>query len=1001
MSLIKVNSYGGPTVLSSGQLTLDYSRLTPVAGSVGGIVPPASPVTLSGGTLVFNGYPAAPVNQTFVSTTVANFGSSLVVNPNSGQPVNIALGGITRSGGVLMIPNSGTFTTTNSNSAGILGGYATYNGSDWAAVSGGAIGPLASYNTNDFSSGTNNVDVVSGGTPSPFVGTVNSLRFNSSTASSLTLPGGLTLASGGILVTAGVGTTSLGINGASLTASGTTASNTLADVVVNQFDTAAPFTIGAALTNSGSTAIGLTKGGPGLLILAGSNTFSGPTTVSGGMLQGSLGAGNFPVTTSIALNYGAGVDFVENGALAVTSTISVSGAGTLSKDGSQALTMTGSLPSGGLNVLNGTLNLIGNDAIGPLAGSGALNITGTLSENPSSPSSKFDGPLGGSGLFIMLGGGTGTLTLTNSGSTFGGTVRIGTGTLQLKSPLALQDATLDMNTADAGTLDTSTGSLSSLVLGGLMGVRNLSAPAALTIGGNNSSTTYAGILGGANSLTKAGSGTLFLSGANGFASATITGGGLDVTTTASLPGYATPNAVTVNAGAGLTVQTGNGTNGWSNGQILSLLGGSWANNTLLGIDTTNGSSTYSGNIGQSPTLTKLGANTLALSGSISTGLLTVSAGAVNILSANPSVGGLSGSGGIVLGGPQGTNLTVYSASNSAFSGVISQGAAAGSLTKFGAATLTLGGASSYAGGTNLNQGTVVATNVNALGSGPLNLAGGTLRFNLPSWTSVDIGAPAIAGSASYCCGRLDDHRRGADVWTTNDQCHYVYVPATTSSPATWIAHVSLLLGNTGDTGWTKVGIMVRASTNTLVPDTYTAETTSQNVTFQWTSGTAATATNNDVTGGSPAPQWIEMTYDGAGNFTSYYSNSTSATPPTTWTQLGTQQNVTMPAGGFDVGLFVTSHNTAATSTGVFDYNNLADINLPGNNITASQASTLDLGNAPRATFAPWRSSIPALRSALPAAAHTRRPSAQRRWPAAPRSTWPATAAARARSRSAP
>ena len=46
-----------------------------------------------------------------------------------------------------------------------------------------------------------------------------------------------------------------------------------------------------------------------------------------------------------------------------------------------------------------------------------------------------------------------------------------------------------------------------------MGARNLIAPAGpLTIGGNNSSTTYSGNLGGASSLTKAGTGTLFLSG---------------------------------------------------------------------------------------------------------------------------------------------------------------------------------------------------------------------------------------------------------------------------------------------------------------------------------------------------------------------------------------------------------------------------------------------------------------------------------------------------------
>ena len=79
--------------------------------------------------------------------------------------------------------------------------------------------------------------------------------------------------------------------------------------------------------------------------------------------------------------------------------------------------------------------------------------------------------------------------------------------------------------------------------------------------------------------------------------------------------------------------------------------------------------------------------------------------------------------------------------------------------------------------------------------------------------------------------------------------------------------------------------MARAGTSTLVADAFNAETSGNDVTFQWTSGTG-TAPNNDFNGGSASPQWIEMTYDGNGDFNSYYSNSTSATPPTTWTQLG-------------------------------------------------------------------------------------------------------------------
>ena len=195
----------------------------------------------------------------------------------------------------------------------------------------------------------------------------------------------------------------------------------------------------------------------------------------------------------------------------------------------------------------------------------------------------------------------------------------------------------------------------------------------------------------------------------------------------------------------------------------------------------------------------------------------------------------------------------------------------------------------------------------------------TFDYQSPAY-SVDIGSPAITGSAGYSGGDWTITGGGADVYGGSDQCHYVYVPATTTVPAVWIVHVASLTGNEGDSGYSKAGIMVRASTTPLAADVYLAETSGNDNTFEWTTG-SGTAPNNSIQGGTPAPQWIELTYDGSGDFNAYYSNSTSATPPATWTQLGTQETVTMPAGGFDVGLFVTAHDNNASSEAVFDYNN--------------------------------------------------------------------------------
>jgi hypothetical protein len=195
-------------------------------------------------------------------------------------------------------------------------------------------------------------------------------------------------------------------------------------------------------------------------------------------------------------------------------------------------------------------------------------------------------------------------------------------------------------------------------------------------------------------------------------------------------------------------------------------------------------------------------------------------------------------------------------------------------------------------------------------------------------TSVDIGSPGVAGSSVYNAGTgaWTITGGGGDVWEGTDQCQYLYAPATTNTAAVWIMHVASVTGNSGDGSWTKAGLMARASTSVLVADAFTAETSGNDVAFQWTSG-SNTAPNNYLTGGTSSPQWIEMTYDGKGDFSSYYSNSSSTTPPTVWTQLGSQQTVAMPAGGFDVGLFVTAHNNSSTSTAVFDYNNF--LSSPG------------------------------------------------------------------------
>jgi autotransporter-associated beta strand protein len=114
--------------------------------------------------------------------------------------------------------------------------------------------------------------------------------------------------------------------------------------------------------------------------------------------------------------------------------------------------------------------------------------------------------------------GTGCLTLGNPSSTFNGTTLVAAGTLSV-SEFALQNSTLD--TSGSGFLLFG----GPAMLGGLQGSGSLAlsnlyvTSVALSVGGNNSDTTFCGNLTGSGSLTKVGTGKLVLAGTD-----TYTGG---------------------------------------------------------------------------------------------------------------------------------------------------------------------------------------------------------------------------------------------------------------------------------------------------------------------------------------------------------------------------------------------------------------------------------------------------------------------------------------------
>ena len=141
---------------------------------------------------------------------------------------------------------------------------------------------------------------------------------------------------------------------------------------------------------------------------------------------------------------------------------------------------------------------------------------------------------------------------------------------------------------------------------------------ALGIDTSNGKFTYSGF-GGGMGLTKLGQNTLTLTGNSTFMGNTLVSAGvLAVTTTGALPNYSGTNSSTIAVGNGATLALSTGTSSasWTPANINSFLANNCAGFTTgsaLGLDTTS-TATYGYSLAGSMGLTKLGNNTLTLTG---------------------------------------------------------------------------------------------------------------------------------------------------------------------------------------------------------------------------------------------------------------------------------------------------------------------------------------------------------------------------------------------------
>ncbi len=152
------------------------------------------------------------------------------------------------------------------------------------------------------------------------------------------------------------------------------------------------------------------------------------------------------------------------------------------------------------------------------------------------------------------------MTISGTNSSFTGTTSIQAGTLTLGSTTALGNSAVKLANTSGATLNlTSSTTIGSLAGGGTTGGNVTLNANTLSVGSNNTSTSYAGVISGTGGLTKIGSGVLTLTGANSYpGSTTVNAGTLKLDFTAS--GAPTTNIINntpLNLGGGTLSVVGN------------------------------------------------------------------------------------------------------------------------------------------------------------------------------------------------------------------------------------------------------------------------------------------------------------------------------------------------------------------------------------------------------------------------------------------------------------
>ena len=761
------NTYTGPTTINAGML--QFAKTQSLYGGNASNWTASNLNVQSGGTLAINVGGTGEFSTGSVTTLLTNLAAS--TSNTSGMNAGASLGFDTTNAA------GGTFTIAD-------------NIADTTDISGGTRG-LVKLGTNTLVLAGNNTYSGSTTVKQGNLTVINPLALQNSTvdtsgAGTITVSGITSLTLGGISGNNSLSSIFSGYNNL------TSLTLNLAAGVINTYS-------GAIANGSGN--LTLTKSGAGTLVLAGTNTYSGPTIISGGTLQlgdGTSGHDGVLATSSITNNGNLYYNLASNQTLSTT----VTGTGSLTKDGIGILTISASnfnpsiitVGSGTLQVGTGAGSTASLGSGSSYAGAITLGSGATLNFKANSSTQTISGPISGAGGLSLSGG---TLILTGNNTYSGPTSSVGT--LKLGSSYALGNTsgltftggTFNTTSATPVTLATNmpisfnwnttftgTGNLD-------MGTGNVSMAlgSGMQYGGlviNGSVLTLGGVISGDTShvFLKTGAGTLSLTNnASTITSPVIVGGGTlravrmaNGNSTSSI-GASSNSADNLRLGNGGILQyTGAGASTDRNFAILPGSGtidssGSGALNfTNTGIISPD-VATQSGNLTSGNTTV----NALANNKVLWLGMPVAGTGISNGTTIGNAATSLTGTTGLVLSqnatangtqtltfgyGVRTLTLTGNNTGANTIAGILKDGATVGgvagtlSLAKSGIGSWVLTGANTYSGNTTISAGTL------QLGDGTTdgsinNTSGvtnnGTLIFNLVGSQTF---SKAIGGTGS-------------------------------------------------------------------------------------------------------------------------------------------------------------------------------------------------------------------------------------------------------------